>query len=108
ALYNPVSRRRRTQLGLARDILLAARPAGTPVVIARNLGRAGETVAVATLGSLDPEAVDMLSLVLVGSGTTRTVARPDGGVWVYTPRGYESSVVSHQSSVVSLSTLTDD
>ncbi|HLB80019.1 MAG TPA: precorrin-3B C(17)-methyltransferase, partial [Dongiaceae bacterium] len=82
----------------ARDILLAARPAETPVVIARNLGRAGETVAVTTLGSLDPDDVDMLSLVLVGSSATRTLSRPDGGVWVYTPRGYASSVVSHQSS----------
>ena len=29
------------------------------------------------------------SLVLVGSSATRKVARPDGGSWVYTPRGYE-------------------
>ena len=89
ALYNPVSRRRRTQLGLARDILLADRPPATPVIVARNLGRAGETVAVTTLGSLDPDKVDMLSLVLVGSSATRTLSRPGGGVWVYTPRGYD-------------------
>ena len=32
----------------------------------------------------------MLSLVLVGSSTTRRVSRPDGGEWLYTPRGYEA------------------
>jgi cobalt-precorrin 5A hydrolase/precorrin-3B C17-methyltransferase len=30
----------------------------------------------------------MLTLVLVGSSETRRVHRGDGGVWVYTPRGY--------------------
>ena len=89
ALYNPVSQRRRHQLGAARDILLGRRPPGTPVVVARNLGRPGETVSLTTLAALDPAAVDMLSLVLIGSSTTRVVARPDGGAWVYTPRGYE-------------------
>ena len=34
------------------------------------------------------EDVDMLTLVIVGSSATRAVPRPDGGVWVYTPRGY--------------------
>ena len=87
AFYNPVSQRRRTQLAAAREILLAARPAETPVVLARNLGREGERVTVTTLDALDPETVDMLTLVLVGSSTTRAVPRPDGGAWVYTPRG---------------------
>ncbi len=30
----------------------------------------------------------MLTVVLVGSSATRRLARPDGGEWVYTPRGY--------------------
>jgi cobalt-precorrin 5A hydrolase/precorrin-3B C17-methyltransferase len=89
ALYNPVSQRRRTQLAAARDILLASRPADTPVAIARNLGRAGEAVRITTLAALDCDDVDMLSIVLIGSSTTRAVARPDGGAWLYTPRGYE-------------------
>src|SRR5690606_28812357 len=78
AFYNPVSQRRRTQLAAAWEILLAARPAETPVVLARNLGREGERVTVTTLDALDPETVDMLTLVLVGSSTTRAVPRPDG------------------------------
>ena len=88
AFYNPVSQRRRTQLAAAKDILLQHRPAETPVVLARNLGREGESVTVVTLRDLRIEDVDMLTLVIVGSSATRALARPDGGVWVYTPRGY--------------------
>ncbi len=89
ALYNPVSQRRRTQLAAARDILLKARAAETPVAIARNLGRGGEALRLTTLTALDPADVDMLSIVLIGSSTTRRVKRPDGGEWLYTPRGYD-------------------
>ncbi len=88
AFYNPVSQRRRTQLAAAKDILLRQRPGETPVVLARNLGRDGESVTVVTLRDLKVEDVDMLTLVIVGSSATRALARPDGGVWVYTPRGY--------------------
>jgi len=88
ALYNPVSRRRRRQLTAARTILLEHRRPDTPVIVARNLGRAGETLQIIDLDSLDAETVDMLSLVLIGSRETRRTARTDGGAWVYTPRGY--------------------
>ncbi|WP_299437716.1 precorrin-3B C(17)-methyltransferase [uncultured Rhodospira sp.] len=83
ALYNPVSRRRRDLLPRAREILLQHRPAETPVVLARNLGRTGEDVAVTTLADLDVADVDMLTTVLVGSSETRRY-----GSRVYTPRGY--------------------
>jgi cobalt-precorrin 5A hydrolase/precorrin-3B C17-methyltransferase len=88
ALYNPVSQRRRHQLAAARDILLKHRPAETPVVLGRNLGRPGESLRIIALGELDPDQVDMLTVVLIGASTTRALARPDGGQWVYTPRGY--------------------
>lgn len=84
SFYNPVSRRRTTQLARAREILLKHRPPDTPVVLARNLGRDGEMVRVVTLAELDPADVDMLTLVMVGASSTRRV-----GPWVYTPRGYE-------------------
>jgi cobalt-precorrin 5A hydrolase/precorrin-3B C17-methyltransferase len=87
ALYNPVSKRRRHQLATAAETLSRKRPADTPVVLARNLGRPGERVDVIDLSELSPERVDMLTLVLVGSSETRRV-RHGGGVWVYTPRGY--------------------
>ena len=87
ALYNPVSKRRRHQLARAAEILGRRRPADTPVVLARNLGRPGERVEVIDLAELSPERVDMLTLVLVGSSETRRLVR-GGGIWVYTPRGY--------------------
>ncbi|MBL6958293.1 MAG: precorrin-3B C(17)-methyltransferase [Rhodospirillales bacterium] len=87
ALYNPVSKRRRTQLVAARDILLSGRPPTTPVVLARNLGRDGETVDVISLEELTPDHADMLTLVLIGNGQTRLIERGVGR-WVYTPRGY--------------------
>jgi cobalt-precorrin 5A hydrolase/precorrin-3B C17-methyltransferase len=86
ALYNPRSERRPDQLGVARRILLGHRPGTTPVVLARNLGRTGEQVTVTSLAELDEAAVDMLTLVLVGSSTTRRVdGLPNR---LYTPRGY--------------------
>ena len=63
------------------------RPADTPVVLARNLGRSGESVTVIDLEALTPDKVDMLTMVLVGSSETRRVATGQG-LWVYTPRGY--------------------
>ena len=87
AFYNPVSKRRRTQLEMAKAILLQHRPLDTPVIIARNLGRNGETVERIDLGDLDANRVDMLTLVVIGASTTRTVAA-GGQTWTYTPRGY--------------------
>ena len=87
AFYNPVSKRRRTQLAMARDILLGGRPAETPVVLARNLGRDGEDVRVTTLGAVTPDDADMLTMVVVGNRQTRHIARGPRD-WVYTPRGY--------------------
>ena len=89
AFYNPVSQRRRHQLELAKDILLQHRPADTPVVLARNLGREGERVTLTTLADLDVDKVDMLTVVLVGSSASRMVELPNGRRFAYTPRGYE-------------------
>ena len=84
AFYNPVSRRRRTLLAEARDILLRHRPADTPVVLARSLGRPDEAVRPERLDALRVEDVDMMTLVIVGSSATRRV-----GSRLYTPRGYD-------------------
>lgn len=83
SLYNPRSGRRLSQLPRALEILSGARPPGTPAAVVTDAGRPGETVVRTTLGELDPEAVGMLSIVLVGSTTTRWI----GGRMV-TPRGY--------------------
>ncbi|RFC63056.1 precorrin-3B C(17)-methyltransferase [Fulvimarina endophytica] len=88
AFYNPVSRKRRTQLAYAREELLRHRPAETPVILATNLGRPQETVRIVTLGDLQVDDVDMLTVVLVGSSNSRVVTTGDGRRHVYTPRGY--------------------
>jgi cobalt-precorrin 5A hydrolase/precorrin-3B C17-methyltransferase len=88
AFYNPVSKRRRTQLAYARDVLLQHRSADTPVILATDLGRPAEKVRVVPLSELNIDDVDMLTVVVVGSSETRTVKTGDGKTWVYTPRGY--------------------
>ena len=88
AFYNPASLRRRTLLPRAREVLLAARGPETPVALARNLGRDGEAVTLHRLGDDWVGAVDMLTLVLVGSTATRRLDLA-GGPRLYTPRGYE-------------------
>ena len=86
ALYNPRSARRTTQLAETAAILLARRPLETPVVIARNLGRPGESCRVLRLAELPEAEIDMLSLVLVGNSQTRVI--PGDPPRLYTPRGY--------------------
>jgi cobalt-precorrin 5A hydrolase/precorrin-3B C17-methyltransferase len=88
-LYNPASWRRREGLLRALAILGRARAPATPLIHARNLGRVGEAVEVAEVGTFDPGAVDMLSLVIVGARATRWLPRRHGRPLVYTPRGYQ-------------------
>ncbi|MDP6831835.1 MAG: precorrin-3B C(17)-methyltransferase [Alphaproteobacteria bacterium] len=88
AFYNPVSKRRRDLLALARDMLLRHRPEDTPVILARNLGREGEQVRALPLSELQVDDVDMLTLVMIGSSETRARMRGDGSWSIYTPRGY--------------------
>jgi cobalt-precorrin 5A hydrolase/precorrin-3B C17-methyltransferase len=84
SFYNPRSQRRTWQLGRALEILAAHRPPDCPVAIVSDVGRAGrQRIVRTTLAAFDPALVDMLSLVVVGSSTTRW----QGDVMV-TPRGY--------------------
>ena len=83
ALYNPRSQGRDWQLGRARELLLEHRPGSTPVLLARQLGRAEETLSLHSLADLPIEAVDMLTLVLIGNSSSRVEAGR-----MVTPRGY--------------------
>ena len=83
ALYNPRSKGRDWQLERAQQLLLSGRPASTPVVLARQLGRPEEQVTLHELGGLPIEQVDMLTLVLIGNSSSRA---EDGRM--VTPRGY--------------------
>ena len=86
ALYNPASRTRREQLTRAVEVLRRHRADATPVVVARAVGAPEESVSVTTLGALDVDVVDMRTLLIVGSSTTRTIEGEPPRV--YTPRRY--------------------
>ena len=88
ALYNPASRTRREQLERAITVLRGHRQPGTPVVVARAVGSDEESVTVTTLGGLDVDVVDMRTLLIVGSSTTRVVDGDGRAPLVYTPRRY--------------------
>ena len=81
-IYNPASRSRTTQMARAKAVLLRHRPAETVVVVGRDVGRAGESLEVTSLGGLDPETIDMRCLLIVGASSTTVT--PGGQVW--TPR----------------------
>lgn len=87
AFYNPVSKQRTWQLEKAKEILLQWRSAQTPVVLARNLGRKGQTVTIKCLGELAVNDADMRTVILIGSSKTRLIQQGDKK-WIYTPRHY--------------------
>lgn len=91
AFYNPVSKRRRTLLSEARDILLGHRPADTPVLLASNLGRPEERLHYRRLADLEVDEVDMLTVVLVGSSQSRLAGLGEGPR-MFTPRGYAKRI----------------
>ncbi|MFG2284592.1 precorrin-2 C(20)-methyltransferase [Streptomyces sp. NPDC048595] len=90
ALYNPGSRSRTWQVAKARELLLEHRAPDTPVILARDIGGPEESVRTVALTDLDPNQVDMRTLLIVGSSQTQVVRRDDGRdedvVW--TPRRY--------------------
>jgi cobalt-precorrin 5A hydrolase/precorrin-3B C17-methyltransferase len=91
--YNPRSRDRHWQLGAALDTFRAHRPPSTPVGAVRQAGRAGQRVWTAPLSDFDATEVDMLTTVVVGSGTTRMVAGR-----MVTPRGYRWAAAESPTS----------
>ena len=88
SFYNPRSLKRRDQLERAFAILKNHRPPNTPVVIASNLGRPEEKTKIVNFADFNPDEVDMLTLVMVGSSQSKSFIRGDGKTYAYTPRGY--------------------
>ena len=88
SFYNPVSKKRRTQLAYAKQVLLQHRPDDCPVILATNIGRPTEYIRYVNLIDLNIDDVDMLTLVMVGSSNSQKFMRGNGQEYVYTPRGY--------------------
>ncbi|HMR50181.1 MAG TPA: precorrin-3B C(17)-methyltransferase [Arachnia sp.] len=88
SLYNPRSRTRRKHLPRALEILGAKRSPETPVAVVQQATRTRQKVIMSTLGEFQPEWVDMNSLVVVGSSTTKYVTTGGGERLIVTPRDY--------------------
>jgi precorrin-3B C17-methyltransferase len=82
-LYNPGSTRRTHQIKEAHSLMLDHRGADTPVGIARNVGRKGESLTVTTLGKMLHYKIDMVTIIIVGNSTTVFANEK-----MITPRGY--------------------
>jgi precorrin-3B C17-methyltransferase len=80
-LYNPASRTRREPWDEAVAALQRHRAADVPVASVRRAYRDGQQIEVCELGRIAHLAVDMETVVIVGSSRTR---RHDG--WLYTLR----------------------
>jgi precorrin-3B C17-methyltransferase len=89
ALYNPISSARPWQLGAAFKIVAETRGPGTPVILARAVGRPDEGIRILPLAEVETAMADMSTIVIIGATTTRLIERPDGEEsYVYTPRFY--------------------
>ncbi len=83
ALYNPRSHGRPNHLTRALSIITETLMDNRPVGVVKNAYRAGEVVIWTTTDRIDPQTVDMNSLVIVGNSRT---AHLDTAM--VTPRGY--------------------
>ena len=83
AVYNPKSHGRYWQLYRLKELFLKYRDAATPIGFVRQAGREQEQVAITTLAELDPEQVDMFTVVIIGNSQSYIA---DGKF--ITPRGY--------------------
>lgn len=87
AVYNPASKSRTWQVEAMKELLLERKSPDTPVVVGRAVGSRSESVELTTLGTLDPSAIDMRCLLIIGSSQTALADR-DGNPVVFTPRRY--------------------
>lgn len=84
-LYNPRSKKRPEHLRRACQILLEEKSPDTVCGWVRNIGRAGQTHGVVTLGELGRMELDMFTTVFIGASSTKVI---DGRM--VTPRGYRT------------------
>ncbi|PFG17899.1 precorrin-6Y C5,15-methyltransferase (decarboxylating) [Propionicimonas paludicola] len=87
-LYNPRSRTRLHHLPDAVAIFAARRPGTTPIAVVEEADRPDQRVTLSTIAEFDPSVVNMNSLVVIGSSTTRYLPTGVGGTAMVTPRDY--------------------
>ena len=84
AIYNPKSKGRYWQLYRLIEIFLKERSADTPVGYVRQAGREEQVIKTTTLGQLDPEEIDMFTVIIIGNSQSYLFDDQT----VITPRGY--------------------
>lgn len=90
ALYNPASKARPGQIGVAFDVVREVRGADAVVALARAIGRPDESIDIVSLAEANAALVDMRTMVIIGSSATRAIPRANGKSWIYTPRFAEA------------------
>ncbi|OGO78202.1 MAG: precorrin-3B C(17)-methyltransferase [Clostridiales bacterium GWB2_37_7] len=83
ALYNPKSKGRSEHIKKAISIISEYKSPSTPVALVKNAGRAGNEKRIVTLGTIDYDFIDMMTVVLIGNSNTFI----EKGRMI-TPRGY--------------------
>ncbi|RLA95009.1 MAG: precorrin-3B C(17)-methyltransferase [Deltaproteobacteria bacterium] len=82
-IYNPKSTVRNWQLKEVLKEVESIRGGSVPVGIVRNATRKGQKVTIVKARHVDPDSVDMLTVLIIGNSQTRMV-----GNKMLTPRGY--------------------
>lgn len=84
ALYNPSSKKRKTYLKQACQMILEYKSEDTICGIVKQIAREGEEMKLLTLKELEEEQVDMFSTVFIGNKDTKILRGH-----MVTPRGYQ-------------------
>lgn len=83
AVYNPKSHGRYWQLYRLKELFLKVRSEDTPVGYVRQAGRPEQEVKLTTLAALDPEDIDMFTILIIGNSQSYAWNEK-----MITPRGY--------------------
>ena len=73
---------------IALDKIKMVRSQDTPIVIAKDVGRKNEKIDCVRLRDIDSNKIDMFTMLIVGSRSTKVYQKDDFTKRMYTPRGY--------------------
>lgn len=86
--YNPRSKARPDQFGIALSILRQICGKNTPIIFAHAVSTPFEKIQISNVKAALPEMADMRTVVLVGTSRTRLIDRAGQTPYVYTPRSW--------------------
>lgn len=86
--YNPRSKARPDQFGIALSILRQICGKNTPIIFAHAVSTPFEKIQISNVKAALPEMADMRTVVIVGTSRTRLIDRAGQTPYVYTPRSW--------------------